>query len=192
MPPTIRFNTPGLFVTGTDTEVGKTHIGCALVRQLRMNGVRVRAVKPAESGHIGMPTASEDGGRLALAAGQKEPAHALQRLQMAVAPPVAADAEGVELQFEAWMEACEELADECEVLGVEGAGGLMSPLTWEHSALDVAERLGAALMLARQPLWQRGREIPVDIGVWAINRQNKTLNAKDRHFPVTEIVAVFG
>ncbi|MEM1348065.1 MAG: dethiobiotin synthase, partial [Myxococcota bacterium] len=134
-------------ITGTDTEVGKTHIGCALVRQLRMNGVRVRAVKPAESGHIGMPTASEDGVRLALAAGQKEPAHALQRLQMAVAPPVAADVEGVELEFEAWMQECEALAAECGVLVVEGAGGLMSPLTWEHSVLDVAARLNASLLV---------------------------------------------
>jgi len=134
-------------ITGTDTEVGKTHIGCALARQLGRNGVAVRAGKPAEAGHVGTPTASEDGVRLAKAAGQKDPAHALQRLQMAVAPPVAADAEGVELQFEAWMEACEVLAEQCGVLIVEGAGGLMSPLTWEHSALDVAERLGASLIV---------------------------------------------
>src|SRR3569832_2008925 len=41
---------PGLFITGTDTDVGKTHVACGIVRRLRGRGLRVGVYKPAASG----------------------------------------------------------------------------------------------------------------------------------------------
>lgn len=134
-------------ITGTDTGVGKTWVGCALARALRAQGRRVVAIKPVETGCPDEPGPDEDGVLLALASGQVEPSHALVRLPAPVAPPVAADAVGVPLDFQDLLARTRAFAQGADVALVEGAGGLLSPLTWEHDLLDLAAALHAAVLL---------------------------------------------
>ncbi|MHC4472552.1 MAG: dethiobiotin synthase [Planctomycetota bacterium] len=136
-----------VLVTGTDTEVGKTVVGCGLARCLVGRGRRVVAVKPVESGCGPEPADSEDGVRLARAAGQEEPGTALTRLRAPLAPPVAADREGVRLDHHQWCRAIEELARHRDVVLVEAAGGLLSPSTWDADARDLAAALDAAALV---------------------------------------------
>jgi dethiobiotin synthetase len=134
-----------VLVTGTDTEVGKTVVACGLARALAARGLRVLAVKPVESG-CG-EAGPEDGELLARAAGQAEPRAALVRLETPVAPPVAADREGVALDHREWCSAIRALAPGHDVVIVEGAGGLLSPLTWEADSRDLAVELGASALV---------------------------------------------
>lgn len=137
-----------LVVTGTDTEVGKTWVGCRLAEALRDGGAIVRAVKPLESGcAAGEPDPGEDGVLLARAAGQASPGAALVRLVAPVAPPVAAEREGRALDWEALVRSTREAVAGAQVALVEGAGGLLSPLTWDHTAVDLAKALEAEVLV---------------------------------------------
>lgn len=123
-------------VTGTDTEVGKTLVTAALGAALAAQGRRVVAIKPVESGVT--VEGPEDGQLIAEATGQVAPMHALTRLATPVAPPVAAHLEGVTLQPEHWTRHITSYARDADVTLVEGAGGLLSPLTWTKSLRDLA------------------------------------------------------
>ena len=136
---------PILVVTGTGTDVGKTVVTAGLGRALTALGVTTIAIKPVESGiNAGGP---EDGVLLAEATGQEAPLRALTRLQAPLAPPVAAELEGVALDEGAWTRAVLEAATVAELVLVEGAGGLLSPLTWERTLLDLAGTWGAEALI---------------------------------------------
>lgn len=136
-------------VTGTGTEIGKTMVACGLARALSDRGTDVRAVKPVESGTAGTGREREDGTLLARAARQEEPSEALIRLEEPLAPPVAADREGVELSLAAWVERIEAISAGADLTLVEGAGGVLSPLTWHATARELAAALDApALVVA--------------------------------------------
>lgn len=134
-------------IAGTDTGVGKTLVGAGLARALTMSGRYVVAVKIFESGCDGYDRGSEDGHILATASGQSEPLEAIVRLQTPVTPALAADLEGVELNFDALLEQTRELAAGADVTIVEGAGGLLAPLTWQHNTRDLARELNASIVL---------------------------------------------
>ncbi len=105
------------------------------------------AVKPLETGCLGPPAETEDGVALARATGQVGPLHALSRFRDPVAPPEAADREGRQIDFEALVHQIREHAARADVSLVEGAGGLLSPLTWERNAMDLARALEARVLL---------------------------------------------
>lgn len=136
-----------LVIAGTDTEVGKTFVGCALVRRLCDQGFDTLAVKPVETGVSGPPGPNEDGVMLARAARQQHPSEALQRMKAPLAPPDAADLERVKLESGRWVGQIRGWAQLHDVVVVEGAGGLMSPLTWTETALSLAQRLNARVLL---------------------------------------------
>ena len=145
-----------LFVTGTDTEVGKTHIGEAIARELSHRGIDVRTVKPVESGVDG--NHPEDGIRLAKATGQDWPRQALQRFKAPLAPPLAAKLEGEAIQVQEWIKSIEALGQRAQLLLIEGAGGLLSPLDWDSTLLDLAKRWPAtALVVDADRLGSVGR-----------------------------------
>lgn len=135
-------------IVGTDTGVGKTWVGCALARALRESGRRVIAVKPVETGCPEAPDGREDGVLLARAAGQVEPVQALVRLAEPLAPAVALDRTGAGLDRDDLVLRIRRYARGADVLLVEGAGGLLSPFTWEWNALDLARALGARALVA--------------------------------------------
>ncbi len=134
-------------VMGTDTGVGKTHVGEGLSAAWRAQGHDVVALKPIESGIATVSWEQEDGVRLARATGQASPECALQRLQAPIAPPAAAEKEGKTLSFAGMLDSLRKAEGDAEVTLIEGAGGVLSPLTWEHTALDLAQEMDASVIL---------------------------------------------
>jgi dethiobiotin synthetase len=128
-----------LLVTGTDTGVGKTVIAAALVAALRARGVRALGFKPAETG--GDPEAESDSAILARASGgQHELARPLLQLSEPLAPAVAADRAGRALDPDELEARVRALRADGYTLVIEGAGGVMVPLGWDYTVLDLAER----------------------------------------------------
>jgi dethiobiotin synthetase len=143
----------GLFVTGTDTGVGKTEVACALIAAARADGIDAVGMKPAQSGVVrGEPT---DADRLRAASGAVEPLEAICPYVFAapLAPAVAARVEGCEISFERILDAARALAARHAAVVVEGAGGLLVPLTERETFADLAGALGLpTLLVARAGL----------------------------------------
>jgi dethiobiotin synthetase len=138
-----------LFVTGTDTGVGKTTVACALLRQARGQGLKVCGWKPVATGCERTPAGLRNADALALqaAAGTDEPYALLNpcALEPAVAPHLAAQAAGRPIRIAELDHAHRELAQRYDLIIAEGAGGWRVPL-------DEAWTLGA---------WVAEREWPV-------------------------------
>ena len=121
----------GIFVTGTDTGVGKTVVAAALARLLRMNGIKVGVMKPVTSGcrEDAGQLVSDDALLLCAAAGVDcSDDSAPYRLREPVAPADAARMDGVRIDFSRITEAFRRISSTCDYVIVEGAGGLMVPL----------------------------------------------------------------
>lgn len=138
---------PITLIVGTDTDVGKTWVTCALARALRALGQQVVAVKPIETGCQEEPGPDEDGVRLAEATGQTGPRRALIRLPGFFAPAIAADHAGVEVDYDDLVARIRSLGAPELLLLVEGVGGLLSPLTWSDNHLDLAHSLDARVLV---------------------------------------------
>jgi len=142
----------GLFIAGSNTEVGKTTVMCAIARSLVRAGWRVGVYKPAASGAVRRDgqLVSEDAELLWEAAGRPQTLAEVcpQVFEAPLAPHLAASAEGKRLDAqllcagaEAWP------ADQWDVLLVEGAGGLLSPIHDELLVADLALDLGYPVLL---------------------------------------------
>jgi len=143
----------GLFVTGTDTGVGKTEVACALVSGARFSGLDAGAMKPAQTGAT--PGEASDAERLRAAAGGADPLDLVCPYQFLppLAPGVAARLAGVEISLPRLLEAAHALAARHAALVVEGAGGLLVPLTPAGTYADLAVALGLpVLVVARAGL----------------------------------------
>jgi dethiobiotin synthetase len=140
-----------LFVTGTDTGVGKTHVACGIIAALRECGVRVGAYKPAVSGC--MSGADEpvwdDLVRLQSALGGNVPIERIspQRFQAPLAPPVAARLEEKQVDAGLLRSGLEWWCGQADVVVVEGAGGLLSPISDTESVADLAASFGLPLIV---------------------------------------------
>jgi dethiobiotin synthetase len=142
-----------LFVTATDTGVGKTEVACALVSGARAAGLDVGAMKPAQSGLT--PGEASDAERLREAAGGADPLELVcpYQFEPPLAPGVAARLAGVEISLPRLVEAARALAARHAALVVEGAGGLLVPLTASQTQADLAVALGLpVLVVARAGL----------------------------------------
>ena len=137
----------GVFVTGTDTEVGKTYVSCAKLRQWRSQGVRVCAYKPVASGAESF--ANSDAYHLWRACGCDEPVERInpQSFLAPLAPPIAAELQNQKVDERLLLSGVEDWFDRCDFLLVEGAGGLMSPITWELTNADLAVAIGYPVWL---------------------------------------------
>lgn len=140
----------GVFVTGTDTGVGKTVIGCALARTLTERGETVAVRKPVESGcdEAGGELHPADGDALRMAAGEREPLDVVTplRLRHALAPARAAELEGMDLELYDLVAAAR-TGEPDDFYLVEGAGGLLSPLAHNAVNADLAVALGLPVLL---------------------------------------------
>ncbi len=141
----------GYFITGSDTDVGKTYIACQVIRQLQDLGVDVEPRKPAESG-CGVDaegillTQDADALRRANRNQASIDRIAPYRFRAALAPHRAARLEGRQLTIENLLDACQrERADSCLV--VEGAGGFYSPLADNGLNADLASLLQLAVII---------------------------------------------
>jgi len=136
-----------LFVTGTDTGVGKTFVACALARGLRAAGIDVGVLKPVETG---VPAAGpQDALALRVAAGVADPIETIcpQRFALPASPEVAARAAGTRVDLPAIRGAFDVLAARHACLLVEGAGGLLVPLYERTDTADLARDLGLPLLV---------------------------------------------
>jgi len=142
---------PGLFITGNDTEVGKTYVTAMIARTCVQAGLRVGVYKPAASGcqREGTTLISDDALALWEAAGKPGPIERVcpQRFEAPLAPHLAARREGKALNAELLREGARAWFGECDLLLVEGAGGLMSPLGDDDYVASLAEDFGYPLIV---------------------------------------------
>jgi dethiobiotin synthetase len=141
-----------LLISGTDTGVGKTTVACSLAAQFRQRGMHVGVMKPAETG-----CALRDGEMTALdaialrAAAESNDAIELicpYRYATPLAPAAAAVLEGREPpELRRIAAIYERLAEDRDVMLVEGAGGLAVPITWSENYTDLARLLNLELVL---------------------------------------------
>lgn len=154
---------PRLFVTGTDTNIGKTHVVCLIARQLRSRGVRVAGYKPACSGAIGVtsiapPTGTastlrwDDIERIKAAVGDEWPDEVIcpQRFIAPLAPPVAARHEGRTVDFPQLVNGADAFED-AEIVLIEGAGGWLSPVTETQTVADLAVAVDVPVLIVARP-----------------------------------------
>jgi dethiobiotin synthetase len=142
----------GLFVTGTDTGCGKTTVACALARSARAAGLRVRVLKPVETGcepGADGELVPADARALAEAAGDDAPLDRIcpYRLKLPVAPELAAAEERVTIELARIEKAYAEAAADADCVLVEGAGGLRVPLAAGLEMADLALRLELPLLV---------------------------------------------
>jgi dethiobiotin synthetase len=146
---------PGFFITGTDTEVGKTWVGSTLVATLYQRGVPVSPRKPIESG-----CASHEGTLIPADGSKYYEAidHSMSldiicplRLKTAISPARAAVLENKPISLNDAVEACATSPNTIPI--VEGAGGFYSPITTDGSNADLAKALGyPVIIVARDKL----------------------------------------
>lgn len=131
-----------IFVTGTDTGVGKTFFTCGLARWLRSYGYNVGVMKPAETGcelRDGELFA-EDAWRLKQAAECAQPIEKIcpYRLPEPLAPSIAAERAGIRIDIDHLLTVVEEIRGAHDITLIEGAGGLMVPLLPSYTFADFA------------------------------------------------------
>lgn len=139
----------GIFVTGTDTGVGKTLVAVALVRALRDAGVRVAGMKPVAAGIDAGEAMNADVAALAAADGLALPLRDRNPFAFAapIAPHLAARDTGEHIALAPIAAACMRLSQLADVVVVEGAGGALVPLDEDNDMLDIARRLRLPVLL---------------------------------------------
>lgn len=141
----------GLFITGVDTHVGKTYVGALIARALAARGRRVGVYKPAASGCRASAEGlvADDAVALWRAAGSPGELERVcpQFFAAPLAPPLAARSEGRRLDPVLLRTGLRYWLARSEVVVVEGAGGLLSPLGEEESAADLAHDFGFPLVV---------------------------------------------
>jgi dethiobiotin synthetase len=143
--------TPGFFVTGTGTEVGKTVVAATLARTLAEEGKRVAVFKPAVTG------LEEDGEtdhallRRASGSTQSDEEIAPYRYQPPASPHLAAALAGEQIDPGRLREAAGAAAAEADAIVCEGVGGLLVPLSPTYLVRDLAADLGYPLVIVASP-----------------------------------------
>jgi dethiobiotin synthetase len=143
-----------LFVAGAHTDVGKTHVACALIEAARAAGRTVEVLKPVVSGFDPAEWGASDPGRLLASLGRAPSEAALDaispwRYAAPLAPPMAARREGRSLALAEIAAFCRRrLTDVTADLAlVEGVGGLMSPIADDATGLELMTALGLPAVL---------------------------------------------
>ncbi|MEE8366651.1 MAG: dethiobiotin synthase [Gammaproteobacteria bacterium] len=177
----ISVNRSGYFITGSDTDVGKTYIACELIRQLRQLKLELEVRKPVESGCF----LDESGRLIANDALKLQAANencetvetiAPYRFKAALAPPRAARLEGSHLYTADLLAACA-LDNRDHSLIVEGAGGFYSPLSEDGLNADLASLLQLPVIIV------------VNDRIGAVNQALMTIQAvESRHLSIAVVI----
>ncbi|WP_303721804.1 dethiobiotin synthase [Malonomonas rubra] len=143
----------GLFITGTDTGVGKTLVAAALTKMLVDKGVQVGVMKPAETGVNQPEQLGLDGNLLKWAAQNQQTDDSIcpYRLRAPLAPSVAASKERIRIAYSRLVEQAKNTINEYDFTIIEGAGGLMVPLAGGFLMADYARAVGLPLVVVCRP-----------------------------------------
>jgi len=177
----IAIDNKGYFITGSDTDVGKTYIGCELVRQLCAQDIKLEVRKPAESGCVADESGSlvpADARKLWAANNHQQDIERIAafRFKAALAPHRAARLEGRKLELGDLIDACS-LDDNNRLLFVEGAGGFYSPLAEGALNADLATALQLPVIIV------------INDRIGAVNQALMTIQAvESRNLPIAAII----
>ncbi|VAV90220.1 Dethiobiotin synthetase [hydrothermal vent metagenome] len=142
-----------IFVSATGTDIGKTYVTCLLLRQLHAQGYSARAIKPVISGFDENALEDSDSGLLLSAMGEAPTLNNVRnispwRFAAPLPPHLIALQTGTPLKFDEIVSFCRRKTDKnLDFLLIEGAGGIMTPLTYEHTMLDLISQLDCACLL---------------------------------------------
>jgi len=143
--------TAGFFITGTDTDVGKTYVAARIIEAFAQSGVRVSGFKPVASGaeQLQGRWANSDALNLMDQASVELPYEKVNPycFEPAIAPHIAAQQASVEIKHEPIMSAYKKHLDHSDMVIVEGAGGWKVPLGDELGFDDIASDLGLPIIL---------------------------------------------
>jgi dethiobiotin synthetase len=143
--------TIGYFVTGTDTEVGKTLVSSALLLHLRTRHERVVGMKPVAAGTVVTAEGEDNEDAVALrACGSIRVPRELDNpycLPLPLSPHLAAKAAGVRIELPVLVERYHQLAAQADAVVVEGAGGFFVPLNERETGADLAQALQLPVLL---------------------------------------------
>ena len=183
---------PAWFVTGTDTEVGKTFATCALLRALRHQGIRAIGMKPIAAGTDDNGR-NDDVERLIIASGTDAPRELINPylFQPAIAPHIAAAETGRVIAIEHIITAFDTLRGMADAVLVEGVGGFCVPLGPHCDTADLAETMGLPVilvvgmrlgcinhaLLTRQAIAARG----LKLAGWIANRIDPAMSRFDEN-----------
>jgi dethiobiotin synthetase len=145
----------GIFITGTDTGVGKTFVAVGLLKAFKKMGFNICPMKPVETGcriKGGKPI-PQDTINLINASGINEPVDVINpyRLRHPLAPSVAAGLEGVSIRKRKILTAYNYLLNKYNITIVEGAGGIMVPVYKKYLVLDLIKDLNIPLIIVSRP-----------------------------------------
>ena len=138
----------GIFITGTDTDVGKTYAACLLVEALKAQGLRVAVMKPVAAG-LDAEGMNEDVRLLMAASNVLAPQELVSpyRFVPAIAPHVAARQAGIGMRLDVIERAYAQLAAQADRVVVEGAGGFLVPFN-ETCGMDaIPQHLNLAVVM---------------------------------------------
>jgi dethiobiotin synthetase len=169
----------GVFITGTDTGVGKTLVTSALVTCLKQQGIDVGVMKPIETGMSPSPKAPSDGSRLRKAAGCHDPMTEVSpyRFRLPLAPLSAARAEGRTVLTTTIIRIFQTLLQKHSLVVVEGAGGVYVPITQSLNMADL-------IHMMKLPAVVIGHS-----GLGGVNHALLTIQAlRERKIPVLALV----
>lgn len=186
----------GIFITGTDTGVGKSIASAAIAMLLKRKGHSVGVMKPVTSGCVERDgqLVSEDAELLCFAAGSSVTADSAPYLLKApLAPSISASLDGVKIDFQVIKEAYLRLADQFDYVIVEGAGGLMVPLAGGLLVSDLASHLGLPIVVVARPglgtinhtllTTFSGRQLGLEVKGVIVNRYPEQPNQAEEYAP---------
>jgi len=141
----------GYFITGTDTDVGKTLVSLALMHELQAQGKRVAGFKPVSAGCIKTTSGlrNDDAIKLQIAASVEFPYELINpyAYHPAIAPHIAARSIGDTISIEKIYSCYQKIADDVDLVIVEGAGGWLVPINEKETMADIAAELDLPVIL---------------------------------------------
>ena len=139
------------FVTGTDTDVGKTYVVCKLIAQYIAQGYKVVGMKPVAAGEdfVNGTWVNDDVLKLEAASNVKAPRELINpySFKQAIAPHIAAEKAGVNIEVNVIKQAFDALTQLADVVIVEGAGGFLVPINSDETMADLAAALNIPIVL---------------------------------------------
>ena len=143
--------TKGFFITGTDTGIGKTRVTLAIIQAYKARGMKVSGMKPVASGCIEKDGELKNEDALIIQSISSEPYSYKQinpyAFKEPIAPHFAAENAGTSIDIEKIVDAYNSLAEQNDIVIVEGAGGWRVPMSADFSTCDVVRALDIPVIL---------------------------------------------